>query len=110
VEQQDYHALTSDRASDTKVRVLVKNAHPLEATRNQSQRNYSLLPVMDDLDKPRLVILVKHRGIPITGGCSCCKDVSFKTEVANGSADEHYSQLETLFREHFRKAHADEGQ
>jgi hypothetical protein len=63
---------------------------------------------MDDLDNPRLLILVKHRGIPITGGCSSCKDVFFRAGIDDGSADEHYSQLETLFREHFRTVHTGE--
>jgi hypothetical protein len=36
------------------------------------------------------------------------KDVCFKTEVDSCFADEHYSQLETLFREHFRMVHAAE--
>ena len=60
---------------------------------------------MDPVKKPHLVILVEVDSIPIKGGCSSCKGVQFSTGIDVGSAQEHHSKLESLFREHFRKFH-----
>jgi len=60
------------------------------------------------MNEPHLVILVEVGRIPIQGYCSSCKDVLFTTEADMGTVSEHYSTLENLFREHFRKVHMSE--
>jgi len=60
------------------------------------------------MKKPSLVIHEEIGGVPTKGGCSSCKDVLFVTGAGIGSAQEHHSKLESLFRDHFRKVHARE--
>jgi arginine deiminase len=54
------------------------------------------------------VILVEVGRIPIKGGCSSCKGVTFTTGIDISTAQEQHSKLESLFREHFRKVHMHE--
>ncbi len=63
---------------------------------------------MDSAGKPHLVIFLEIAGILIKARCSHCTDVVFATGKDIGTTEEQHNELESLFREHFRKVHMHE--
>lgn len=57
------------------------------------------------MKKPHLVIIREAGSIVIKGGCSSCKDVLFTSGAEVGTARKRRSNLEKLFRDHFRTVH-----
>jgi len=60
------------------------------------------------MKNPHLVIIGETGGILTKGGCSSCKNVLFTTGGEVGTARKHRSNLQKLFRDHFRKVHMHE--
>jgi hypothetical protein len=57
------------------------------------------------MKKPHLVIIGGTGGILTKSGCSSCKNVLFTTGAEVGTARKARSNLQKLFRDHFRKIH-----